>query len=242
MRVAIACFLASVAASAALAQTSTFQLPSAPIPPDPRELAGANVQTPATPDERATVLNLLERARQNSDMHMPGTPPFRLKLQFNAGGNAAFAGAGEITELWMSGRNWRYDQSLGNYSETRIGERGHIFAQTGVSAVPIRVHMLRSAFFWPVAGNPSTAAMRTASAEWNGKPATCLLFSRGTLPGSTGRRWEEREFCVDNASGLLQVFSEAPGSYVVYGYAKNAQFHGRRLPDQIVGYSEARKC
>jgi hypothetical protein len=231
-------FLCSLLAVAGLAAQIPALRPAAvaPIPADPRELAGANVQTPATPDERAAVLALLERARQHSDMHIPGSPPFRLKLQFNAGGDVSFTGAGEISELWMSGRSWRYDQNLSSYSQVRIGQFGQMFDQKPASALPLRVHMLRSAFFWPVAGNPSTAALRTAAAEWNGKPVTCLLFSRGGLPASESRHWEEREFCVDNSSGLLQIFSEAPGTYVVYGYSKNIDFHGRRLPDQIVAY------
>jgi hypothetical protein len=227
-------FCSLLAVGSAVAQTHTA--PVAPVPADPRELAGDNVRTPATPDDRAAVLALLERARQHSDMHIPGTPPFRLKLQFNAGGNAAFTGTGEITELWMSGRSWRYEQSLGSYAQVRIGQRAQMFDQKPVMVVPMRVHMLRSAFFWPVSGNPSTAALRTVSGEWNGKPTTCLLFSRGGLAESTGRHWEEREYCVDNATLLLQIYSEAPGTYIVYGYSKNVDFHGRRLPDQIVAY------
>jgi len=52
-----------------------------------------------------------------------------------------------------------------------------------------------------------------------------------------GRLWEETEYCIDEGSGLLQVLSIAPGSYVVYGYGGNLQFHGRRIPDRVTVYA-----
>jgi hypothetical protein len=95
--------------------------------------------------------------------------------------------------------------------------------------------MLRYAMFWPLAANISTSMIRTASATWNNRPVTCVLLSGGT-PGpnaATGRLWEEGETCIDNSTGLLQVFSRAPGSYNIYGYSKNVNFHGRFIPDTI---------
>jgi hypothetical protein len=165
-------------------------------------------------------------------MHIAGMAPFNLKIGFNAGGDASFTGPGTISEVWFSGRQWRYDQSLAAYSETRISTGGVISAK-GIDALPLRVVMLRGAMFWPVGGNPSNSPMRTAAAQWNGKPVTCFLLS-GMAPTATpGRLWEETEYCVDNASGLLQIYSRAPGTYVVYGYSGNIQFHGRQVPDQI---------
>jgi len=93
--------------------------------------------------------------------------------------------------------------------------------------------MLRAAMFWPVGSNPSNDALRTASAVWNGRPVTCMLLSGRTPSSAPGRTWEETEYCVDNASGLLQIFSRAPGTYVVYSYSGNLQFHGRQVPDQL---------
>lgn len=41
----------------------------APLPYDPLELATGPTVVPDTPEKRAVLLNLLERARQNSAMH-----------------------------------------------------------------------------------------------------------------------------------------------------------------------------
>jgi hypothetical protein len=44
--------------------------------------------------------------------------------------------------------------------------------------------------------------------------------------------WAEQEYCIDNGSGLLDVFSPAPGSYFTYDYGRN-HFHGRVVPDHV---------
>jgi hypothetical protein len=48
-----------------------------------------------------------------------------------------------------------------------------------------------------------------------------------------GRRWIEREFCIETKTGLLQILSDAPGVYVVYDYSNALKFHGRVLPRQF---------
>src|SRR5437764_1496524 len=90
--------------------TSTLALSgqSVPVPPDPHELATGPVQIPSTPSERAAALSLLERARQNAEMHVPGGSPFNIRISFNAtGAGNTFSGPGSMTELWFSGRQWR---------------------------------------------------------------------------------------------------------------------------------------
>ncbi|HEY3739849.1 MAG TPA: energy transducer TonB [Bryobacteraceae bacterium] len=212
-----------------------FGADSLPVPADPHELVTGPVQIASTPADRAAAFGLLERAKQNADMHMLGMSPFNVKINFSASGSSTFNGPGTITELWFSGRQWRYDQSLAGYSEARVSTNGRMAAK-GIESLPLRVAMLRSAMFWPVGGNPSNFGLRTASSQWNAHPVTCLLLS-GMQPAPTPTRlWEETEYCVDNTSGLLQIFSRAPGTYVVYGYAGNLQFHGRQVPDQITMY------
>ncbi len=220
--------------SMALAFAAT---PVAPIRPDPHELATAGVQSVTTPAERTAALSLLERARQNSDMFIPGTPPFELTVSFNASGNVTFTGPGESTDTWVSGRNWRWTASLGSYSQTRTGAGRAVYDDKPVSQVPMRYQMLRGAIFAPIRMSTSGAAIRSVAVESNGRPATCLLLARASLPPSTARAWEETEYCIDNASGLLDIYSEAPGVYVLYGYGQNLQFHGRVVPDHIAIYS-----
>jgi hypothetical protein len=56
---------------------------------------------------------------------------------------------------------------------------------------------------------------------------------RCRCPRIQGRLWEEEEYCIDNATGAIQILSIAPGSYTVYGYSRNQQFHGRLILDRI---------
>jgi hypothetical protein len=62
-----------------------------------------------------------------------------------------------------------------------------------------------------------------------------VLTSRvaGPAAQTQGRLWEEEEYCIDNATGAIQILSIAPGTYTVYGYSRNQQFHGRLIPDRI---------
>jgi len=209
---------------------------SAAIPADPHEPVSGAVRTAATPAERAAALALLERAKQNSKMHMPGMPPYSLSVSFQASGNAGIVGSGELTETWMNGQNWRWTASLGGYSLVRISSRGQVWDQQRVAAIPMRVQMLRGAIFWAVKATPSSWQIRTAAVQWNGRPATCLLVSGFVAPPDQPRIWEEEEYCIDNASGLLQVHSIAPGTFVVYGYSKQLEFHGRLIPDRITAH------
>jgi len=215
----------------------------APVPADPHELVTGSADVPATPADRAAALGLLERARQNADMHIAGSAPFILKAEFTAAGGS-FTGPGAVTETWSNGRNWRWTGSLGDYSQVRASANGRIFDEQPVTVVPMRVQMLRAAIFNPVHGVNAQSTLRVASADANGKQAQCLLSTEraSNIPSGQPRAWEEREYCVEKETGLLQVYSEAPGVYVIYSYGQNLQFHGRSLPDEIsifIGGSEA---
>ncbi|MBZ5727101.1 MAG: M56 family metallopeptidase [Acidobacteriia bacterium] len=208
---------------------------SAPIPVDPHEPVTGQALTAATADARAAALSLLERARQNSVLHLPGTSPFQLDAKFTASGNAAYLGPGELTETWLSGRSWRWTASLGNFSLVRIGLNGVTAEDQHVAAVPMRVHMLRNAIFWASQQTPSNFLIRTAAVELDSRPATCLLVSGVAVPAAQSRLWEEEEYCVDSASGLLLEHSIAPGTYAAYSY-RSEQFHGRYMPQRITIY------
>jgi beta-lactamase regulating signal transducer with metallopeptidase domain len=203
----------------------------APVPADTQEPVTGSIQVPTTPAERAAALSLLERARQNSDMHLAGTPPFRLDVTFFTSGNVSYVGSGTLSETWLSGQNWRWTANLAGYSQTRIGRGQMGFDEQPVPAVPLRVHMLREAVFWPVRFAPG-ARLRTAATQRNGKSLTCLLLNGQMDFEAPTRLWAEQEYCIDNGSGLLDVFSPAPGTYFAYDYGRN-DFHGRVVPVHI---------
>jgi hypothetical protein len=118
----------------------------------------------------------------------------------------------------------------------RFGYSGRIADQQRISMIPMRAQMLWNEVLWAAAAavnGPGAAGIRTAPAQWNGKPVTCLLISGVTASPYVERQsrlWEENEYCIANDSGLLQIHSFAPGTYTVFSYSKNLQFHGKPWP------------
>jgi len=207
----------------------------APLPYDPLELATGPTVVPDTPEKRVALLDLLERARQNSGMHAPGGAPFTLKASFNSTGSSHETGYGEVEETWLNGQTWRWSARLGDYSQLRIFHNGTAYDDKPRGHMPLRLQMVRNAVFWPVTGRFAPALLRMANANWQGTEVACMLISGGgnDATATPGRRWEETEYCIDPKSGLLRTHSEAPGIYAVFDYAGALQFHGRTLPRQI---------
>ena len=208
---------------------------TAPVPPDSFELVTGATQVPSTPEERSAVLALMERARQNGDLHAAGSAAYTMRVTFNASGNVLATGAGEMEETWFSPANARWTAHLGDFSLDRIFSSGRVFDDKIADFIPIRLQTLRSAIFWPINFQQGHTLIRTAVVTWKGKELTCALISGEMAdPSPTpGRRWEEREFCIENKTGLLQILSDAPGVYVLFDYANALHFHGRVLPSQF---------
>ncbi len=207
----------------------------AALPYDPLELATGPTVVPDTPEKRALLLNLIERARQNSAMHLPGTAPFTLKASFNPTGDSKNTSYGEVEETWLNGQTWRWSARLGDYSQLRIFYEGAAYDDKPKGYIPLRLQMVRNAVFWPVVGNFAPMLLRMATASFQGTDLACMLISGGGNDASptSGRHWEENEFCVDPKSGLLRSHSEVPGIYAIYEYENALPFHGRTIPRQI---------
>ena len=109
---------------AGFASAQTKQL--APVPGDPLELATGPATIADTPEKRSAILNLLERARQNNNLHVVGMNPFDLKASFNSSGSAGNSGPGVLEESWLSGATWRWSEHLGTYSQLRIFRNGFV--------------------------------------------------------------------------------------------------------------------
>ena len=207
----------------------------APVPGDPLELAAVPARVVDAPDERASLLSLVERARQNNNLHAPGGAPYELKVSFNAMGQTPYSGVGELSETWAAPGMWRWSERLGSYAQERVFKGGVAYDTDPQAYQPLRLQMIRQAIFWPVAGQLANSRLRVAQAEWQGRPVTCVLVSAGRPrdDSTQGRRWEEEEYCVDQQTGLLQTYSVAPGLYNVYDYGNALQFHGHTLARQF---------
>jgi hypothetical protein len=227
-------FVVSALASSAIAQANH---PVPPLPNDPLELATGPTLVVDTPERRALVLGLLERARQNgSELYAAGAPPFTLRTSFMSAGSSPHIGYGEMEETRFSRDTWRWSVHLGDYSQLRIFQHNVPFDQKTSGAIPLRIQMVRGALLWSMYRVRPGARMRMASARWNGIDVMCALLSgdeQSTSSPTSGRRWEEREYCVDPKDGLLRIYSEAPGIYITYDYSNPLQFHGRALARQV---------
>jgi hypothetical protein len=240
LRLSIAILL-TVCAATAQNQGAGFRtlhsLPSVAVPPDPNEPITGVVQTLTEQSNRSNALALMTRARLKLQLHAQRTPSFVLSATFTSS-----AGAGNMTETWMNGQKWRWSGTVGNDSAVRIGGDGLHYGLPQGGAIPPAVHVLRNAIFWAAtSGVPdSEGSIRSSSVIWNGKPTTCLLFGPRSEDPQGARTWDEDEFCIDDASGLLQVHSFVPGTYVQYTY-NSAPYHGRSPASGIVIFSGNKK-
>lgn len=209
---------------------------TAPLPADPFELATGATLKVANPENRALLLNLLERARQNgSELYAAGGPAFHLKVSFTSSGQSRYTGSGEMEEIHYSRQTaWRWTARLGDYSQVRVFQFGVPYDEKTPGPIPLRVQMVRGAVIWPMANVRPGMMIRMASAQWRGMEIVCALLSDDeSATSGQGRHWEEREYCVDTKSALLRIYSEAPGIYTVYDYDDAPHFHGRTLARQI---------
>jgi hypothetical protein len=207
------------------------------VPPDPNEPVTGVVQTLTAQSDRSNALALMTRARLKLQLHSPRTPSFVISATFTSS-----SGAGNMAETWMNGQKWRWSGTVANDSALRIAGDGLTYGQPQGGAIPPAVHVLRNAIFWAATSGVPDAegSIRSSSAIWNGKPTTCLLFGpRGEDPQGA-RTWDEQEFCIDDTSGLLQVHSFVPGTYVQYTYTSTL-FHGRSPASGITIFAGNKK-
>ncbi len=210
-----------------------------PPPPDPHEMVTRDPRTLTKPAERSAALDLLDRARHNYDLRGL-SKPYTLKISFETSGAAQMEGEWTMDELSDGGSHWRWTAQLGDEQVIRIGSDGRVYGTDPSEPVPLRVQMVRSAFYWPIARHAGASAIRAADVERDGKSLSCLLLSASIPPNPAPRSWVETEYCIDPSTGLLQMWSEAPGIYAVYDYNGATNFHGHTLPRQVSIFEEGR--
>jgi len=224
-------YLPAVFDQAIVAQTN-------PPPADPHEMVTREPRTLTKPAERSAALDLLDRARQNYNLHDIAAP-YSLKVSFETSGAAQMEGEWTMEELSDGGSHWRWTAQLGDVQVIRIGSDRRVYGTDPSEPIPLRVQMVRSALYWPITRNAGASAIRATDVERDGKAMSCLLLSASIPPNPAPRSWVEREYCIDPATGLLQMWSEAPGIYAVYDYG-GSNFHGHTLPRQVSIFEDGR--
>jgi hypothetical protein len=211
----------------------------APIPRDSLEMVTGPVRTVEDPVNRAQVLMLLRRARRNYALRNAGRA-YDLKVSFtvNSGGTTMYDGAWQMEDVFDPKQGFRWTAAgPASYTITRISSKGRLYGEESGSYIPLRVQEARAALFDPIPPGETLnrAAIRTAAASLRGIELTCVLISGSAKAsnGSTGRRWDETEECIDPQSGLLRVQSQLPGRYYAYDYSNGVQFAGHTLPGKV---------
>jgi hypothetical protein len=210
-----------------------------PPPSDPHEMVTHEPRTLTKPAERSAAIDTLNRARKNFDLRGISTP-YVLKVSFETNGAAQTEGEGTMEEFSDGGLRWRWTAQLRDARVIRIGDENHIYGSNPSEPVPLRVQMVRSVLLWPIGRSVGAAAIRAADVGRDGKAMTCLLLSRAIPPNPAPRSWFETEYCVDSTTGLLQMWSEAPGIYALYDYTGAAEFHGHTFPRQVSIFEDGR--
>jgi hypothetical protein len=203
------------------------QLAEPPVPSDPLELVTGNAQPVQDINQRAEIINLLATAHQHSNVR---AQPYDMKTTFTVSG-ALSSGAWQEEDTSPSGGMYRWTAQGPGYSALNMTLNRIFYTNQASISLPLRLIQVRGVIFRMAAVVGSYATLRTANGILNGVDVVCALVAHNaTVPAGTGgRQWEEEEYCVDPKTNTLLIYSESPGSYVVFDYSKALQFHGKLI-------------
>ncbi len=227
----LSCLLfVAVVATPATAQNN---LSEPAVPSDPLELVTGDAQVVSTPEARAQILQLLNRARALSNVR---SGAYDLKSTITSFGSGSNEGSWQMEDTSPAPGFYRWTVQGPSYSATNLYNNQLLYSNHPAGAAPLRLQQVRTAIFFAFLNRAfqRSALIRTATATYNGRGITCALLSGMNPPASDrGRLWEETEYCIDRASGLLLTYSAAPGSYVLYDYSKTLALNGAIVPGKI---------
>lgn len=203
---------------------------------DPNEFVTRDSHLVTRQSDRAAAVALLMGARQKSDLH-DVTTPYSLKASFETSGATQLEGKGTYEEF-SEGDSRRWTAKVGEYEITRIANGPRAYSTNPTEPIPLRIQMVRAAMLSPIPGNFDPATMREAQVKRDGMTLSCVLGSGSIGNTPPPRAWTESEHCVDTATGLLRMWSAAPGVFALYNYEGAKDFHGHMLPREISIYQE----
>jgi hypothetical protein len=222
--------LAGISIASGQAVQNFQSLPRPLVPTDPLELVTGPAQTVQTAEQRAAAVALFTNARGLSNL---GSLPYDLKTSFAASGSLPSDGSWVLEDIVPRPGIYRWTAQGPNYSVVNLNQTatGLVYSNQPGGNVPLRLAQVREAIFFVQAAIGPLASIRVATGVLNGVEQRCVLTVAGADGQSFtgGRNWEEAEFCVDPSTGLLTIYSPAPGVYVRYDYSSAKQFHGKTI-------------
>ena len=208
------------------------KFPQPPVPSDQLELVTNGAQPVQDATQRASIIGLLQHAKQISNLRMQ---PYHLKTVFTVHGSTASDGNWQMENIAPGNGQYHWTAQGPGYSVTVQYRDKMLYSNQSTAALPLRLSQIRHAIFNIDSIFGTHASIRTATANLNGMEVSCALAARMMPPKTTtsGRTWEEAEFCLDPKTGLLMTYSPVPGYFVQYGYSNAIHFHDKIIPDTI---------
>jgi len=178
------------------------------------------------PPAQSSGENILDRARQLSDLRTPGSPPFHLKATFSFIAKNLDTIQGTYTEIWISDSQWRRETLVGDARRIEVHNGSKSWLSNGGPQFPSQA--LRAAkMFRPF---PSSFAQLDIDSITDRSKLQCVLLQ---LDETT-----RQAFCIDKESGILigtvepQIVGARMGDYSCQ-YSKFQKFQTRWFPRKV---------
>jgi hypothetical protein len=203
-----------------------------PAPDDPLEMVREGAQTVQTAQERSDAVNLLIKAEKLSNVRAQA---YDLKTSFTTYGSLPSDGRWILEDISPSRDVYRWTAQGPGFSGVYLYNNRMLLSNQPAGTVPLRLTQVREALFFIYPPLGPRIGMRTATVNGASGQLRCVLVARrlASLAGvtfSSGRSYEESEYCVDGMSGLLASYSPVPGLYVRYDYSSAIKFHDHLIP------------
>jgi hypothetical protein len=204
-----------------------------PAPYDPLELVPNGAQPVQSAEDRAATIELLTKARDLSNVRLY---PYDLKTTFSTYASLSSDGRWSLEDTSPARGIYRWTAQGPSFSGIFLKNGDLVSTDRSSGGIPLRLAQVREAIFWIYPGIGPYASLRVATARLGGSEVRCILVAHGIVGSSrssfsSGRSFEESEFCVDTKSGLLATYSPVPGLYVRYDYGNALHFHEEIIPN-----------
>jgi hypothetical protein len=201
-----------------------------------------NPSTPPIPAEPKKPIDWFRRADDLTNIRLPGSAPFHMKVVFHAYSGYDFAKPGQSTiltgdgtyeETWLSPETWRREVTLGTYHAIEVRADGVRKFQANSDYEPSRVLMLLRTLYYPVPRRTLEPELQEKHSRWKIEhlAAGALPYVRISLEeesSSSGPLSESFEFLPN---GTLIRSSDLNG--LVETWQKNLPFASKQVPRHI---------
>lgn len=197
------------------------------------ELVTGGARLVESGEDRAETLQLLVKAHRLSNLRLG---PYEVKTSFTSYGSSSSDGKWILDDTSPGANIYRWTAEGPSFSGIFLNVNHLLSSNQAAVTLPLRLAEVRDAMwdaYYPEIG--PYAALRVADGYLAGAELRCVLVARGhyekSMPQFTsGRSFDEAEYCVNPQSGLLETFSRNAGSYVRYDYSNPLHFHEQIIP------------